>query len=273
MGGFGTEMQPELSIVTVCRNAERTIADTLRSVANQVGVSGRIEHIVVDGASTDNTLNVVKDFPTVRWISEPDRGISDAFNKGIRISKGNWILLLNADDHLADDRVLTDILPHLESTWDVVYGKKIIVDAESGAALHELGTENAWRYLHQRMTLPHPALFMRRDYFDRYGEFSVEFKIAMDYELLLRGYKCIRFHHVPRVVTRMLTGGISHRAILQRAAEMLKAKKKNAVGRTIPNLLHYAYQCVRPVADRTLRDIPLIGRVYRRLISSLRRGF
>ena len=266
--------QPELSIVTVCRNAERTIADTLRSVANQVGVSDRIEHIVVDGASTDNTLNVVKGFPAVRWISEPDQGISDAFNKGIRISKGTWVLFLNADDHLADDKVLMDILPHLNSAWDVVYGKKIIVDAKSGAALHELGNENAWRYLHQRMTLPHPALFMRRDYFDRYGEFSVEYKIAMDYELLLRGREHARFHHVPRVVTRMLNTGISHRASsFRRAAEMLKAKKANGVGRAIPNFLHYAYQCVRPVADRTLANIPLIGRIYRRFISNLRRGF
>ena len=265
--------QLELSIITVCRNAERTIADTLRSVASQVGVSGRIEHIVVDGASTDNTLNVVKGFPAVRWISEPDQGISDAFNKGIRISKGKWILFLNADDHLADNRVLMDILPHLNSTWDVVYGKKIIVDAESGAALHELGNENAWRYLHQRMTLPHPALFMRRDYFDRFGEFSVEFKIAMDYELLLRGYERVRFHHVPRVVTRMLAGGISDKAIFRRAAEMLKAKNRHGVGSVIPNFLHCAYHCVRPVADRTLADIPLIGRIYRRFISSLRRGF
>lgn len=266
--------QPELSIVTVCRNAERTIADTLRSVAGQHDVSGRIEHIVVDGASTDNTLNVVKSFPSVRWISEPDQGISDAFNKGIRISKGIWILFLNADDHLADDNVLTEILPHLEGAWDIVYGKMIIVDAESGAALRELGNERAWKHLHERMTLPHPALFMRRDYFDRYGEFSVDYKIAMDYELLLRGYHHARFHYVPRVITRMFNAGISHRATsFLRAAEMLKAKKANGVGSAIPNFLHYAYQCVRPVADRTIRDIPLIGRIYRRSISSLRRGF
>lgn len=266
--------QPKISIITVCRNAERTIADTLRSVANQRGVSGLIEHVVVDGASTDGTLNVVKTFPTVRWISEPDHGISDAFNKGLRISKGRWILFLNADDYLADDKVLQDVLPHLDGDYDVVYGRMIVVDADSGSALHELGSENAWKYLHQRMTLPHPALFMKRGYFVRYGEFSMEFKIAMDYELLLRGHDRIRFHHVPRVLTRMRDDGVSNRASsFQRAAEMLRAKRVNGVGRAIPNFLHYTYQCMRPIADRAFADLPLVGRVYRRSVFSLRRGF
>jgi len=104
-----SQRRPFFSVITISLNAEATIGPTLQSVAEQRGVDAMVEQWVVDGASQDGTLDIVRQFPHVRYISESDKGISDAFNKGMQLATGEYIIYLNCDDIFCDNRVLADL--------------------------------------------------------------------------------------------------------------------------------------------------------------------
>jgi len=271
MGSSG----PILSIITISRNSEATIERTLRSVADQEGIDpGAIEHWLIDGASKDQTLAIASRFPHVQVRSEADRGISDAFNKGIRAAKGQWILFLNSDDELADNRVLQDLLPKLDAKYDFVYGQISVVDPATNELLRSGGKDCAWRFLHQRMTIPHPATFMNRSYVEKFGSFDEKFQIAMDYELLLRGYSQAKFRFVPRVVNRFALGGAStaNRALKQ-AYECYLAKRKNGTGNEASRLFWLLYQGARMSLEPVFTRLPGVGSAMKWLASTVDRGY
>lgn len=200
-----------ITVITVCRNAEQTIGATLESVAAQVGVAGLVEHVVVDGASQDGTLDVVRRYPAVRWLSEPDEGISDAFNKGARLATGLYLLYLNADDYLADESVMADVVRFIqkEDQPDWVVGDVV-------AALHGEISFHGRRYapscwsLMFRNRIHHQAMFLKRDIQLAVGGFEERFKTSMDYDLFERlCARGIRPTYYPRVISVFSEHGLT----------------------------------------------------------------
>ena len=219
----------DISLVTVCRNAEATILRTLLSVAGQ-SIYPK-EHIIVDGASNDATLAIVREFAAtaeyrVTVISESDFGISDAFNKGIRVCSGSWIHLLNSDDIYFDSNVLKKLRAILDCSNAVVVSGAAMIENESGQEVLTQSTfsRNSLKY---GMSLVHPSTLVRKSAYDRCGPFSITFAIAMDYEWLLRLEA--KLSTPPLQITniciaRMAFGGISHRARAQGYKEVFAAQ-------------------------------------------------
>eukprot|EP01037_Dinobryon_pediforme_P026744 gene26744-29371_t len=215
----------KISIITVVRNGEQFIGQTIASVAQQN--YDNIEYIVIDGASTDGTLNVIKEQSDhiTHWISEPDKGIADAFNKGLALATGDYLLFLNADDALAANDVVTQLvdLIHVHSEPEILYGNCDLLNRET----EQVMSHTAIEFMPQRMRyghmIPQPSMFTRRTYFKKYGNFDTTFRIAMDYEWLLRGGLRERVVHVPILVTRVHDGGISTQARDAVVDEILRA--------------------------------------------------
>lgn len=227
----------KISIITVCYNSAETIGRTLRSVREQT--YGEIEHILIDGGSRDNTLEVVvAEGPHVaKLISKKDNGIYDAMNKGIQLATGDVLAFLNADDFYKDPEVLAQVAKVMQDEQlDALYG-----DVE----FFRLGKQDVVvrRYESGRFTagrlgwgwMPaHPALFVRRALFERYGLFRTEYRIAGDFEFIARVFRHpeLRHRHLPKSLVCMQMGGISTsgwRATLLLNREMIRACRANAI--------------------------------------------
>lgn len=234
-----------ISIITVTFNAVKTVADTLQSIASQT--YGDIEHIVIDGASTDGTQELIARYTSriSRFISEPDSGIYDAMNKGLAMATGEVIGFLNADDAYAGNDVLqrvAELMAHNE--LDAVFG-----DAEFVNPAHPNRTIRRYRsnrFRPDRIAwgwMPaHPALFLRRGVYERFGVFRTDYRIAGDFELIARIFHggTLNYFHVPEVWVRMRTGGIStggwrNSVLLNR--EVLRACRENGIPTSLPKIL------------------------------------
>ncbi len=228
----------KVSVVTVCYNSAATIADTLRSVSTQRYPD--IEHIVVDGASTDDTLRIVERHGerVARLVSERDSGIFDAMNKGIRLATGDLIGFLQSDDMFAGDSVVADIAAAAAADEsDLVYGDLDYVDRTDTTRIIR-----RWRsgsFSHRRLRFgwspPHPTLYARARLFGRIGQFDSRLRIAADYDFLLRCLSTagIRAQYIPKVLVKMRVGGISNRSlrdIMLKSSEDLLALRRNNVG-------------------------------------------
>jgi glycosyltransferase involved in cell wall biosynthesis len=273
-------MAPQVSVITIARNSSATIRDTLASVASQVDeggeslLDGRIEHVVIDGASTDSTVAVVSEFTHVKLTSEKDRGISDAFNKGVRAASGRWLLFLNSDDYLADERVLGSFIVQVRDQSDIAYGRLCLVNRADKQVIRTVGDERAWTHLSRRMTLPHQATFFKNTYFKQFGMYSESFPIAMDYELLLRGWGKTRFQFVPLTISHMRVGGFSDVVgPRRRSVEMFRAKTKHHVGNLLSNLFYMTLFTVRPWVHQRIARIPFVGGIYYAGTQRVRRAF
>jgi glycosyltransferase len=222
---------PRVSIVTVTLNSREHVEDAIRSVLSQTYPA--IEYVIVDGGSTDGTLDLIRahEKHLASWISEPDRGIADAFNKGLAATSGDYVLFLNSDDWLADPQALSRAMrPATGSpSPDIIFGNCDLVDRDTGRLLRHLDhgwSPTAFRF--GRM-INHPALFTHRSYFRKYGTFDESYRIAMDYELMLRGALESRVVHVPSVITKMRSGGLSIRNREAVVEEIFRALKKHGV--------------------------------------------
>jgi len=220
---------PTISIITAVRNGMPFVADTIASVLAQD--YPRIEYWVIDGASTDGTFELVRSHAArlAGWTSEPDGGIAEAFNKGLARAKGDYLMFLNSDDALASPGALSALVEEARRKgWpEVIYGDCDLVDRASGEVLYRHAVEyDRGRFLRSG-TLPHPGMLMHRRYFERHGPFDTSFRIAMDYELQLRGVPQVGAVRAPVLITRVRTGGESTLAPLRAADENLRALRKN----------------------------------------------
>jgi glycosyltransferase len=228
----------KISIVTVTLNNAATVGDTLRSVEGQT--YGDIDHVIVDGASTDETLSTVRaqGRRVSRVVSEPDGGIYDAMNKGARLASGEMIGFLNADDVLAYPGAIAAVAAAAqESAVDAVFGDLQYVDKHKPDRVVRRwhGGEFALPRLAWGWMPPHPTFYVRRTQLLSLGGFDASLKIAADYDFMLRylARPGIRAHYVPEVLVRMRSGGASNRsikALANKSREDLLALRRNRVG-------------------------------------------
>lgn len=235
----------KITVITVAYNSAATIERTMSSVAEQT--YSDIEHWVIDGASNDQTVEIVQEHATVntRIISEPDRGIYDAMNKGLDLATGDIICFLNADDQYASNTVLSRV---------VVEMRKYRLDALLGDVgfFHEGCPDRiVRRYRSDRFTperlawgwMPaHPALFLSREVVKRVGHFKTEYRIAGDFDFVVRAFhgRCLRYRHTPEVLVRMQIGGASTsgwRAKILLNKEVLRACRENGVQTNMMKIL------------------------------------
>ena len=200
----------KISIITVCRDAVDTIEDTILSVSGQT--FGNIEHIIVDGGSSDGTLEIINKHESLitKWVSEPDGGIYDAMNKGIKMATGDVIGFLNADDIYAHSDVLVRA--------SEVMGKDGIQACYSDVVYVRNDLHTVVRYYCSRRFSPnrlaygwmpaHPTLFLNRELFKQYGMFKTDYLIAADFELVARlfGARRVRYSYLPGVSVKMRIG-------------------------------------------------------------------
>lgn len=207
-----------ISIITVCFNAAGTIGSTLNSVRIQTHDS--IEHIIIDGGSTDNTLKIVESEGrhVSKIVSSKDKGIYDAMNKGIALSTGDVIGFINADDFYPSPDVLSVVASAFESSGsDCCYGDLCYVQQDDVAK-----TVRYWRsapfapgMFGRGWCPPHPTFFVRREVYSRLGGFDLSFKIGSDIELMARYLEVGRIsnHYIPKILVHMRMGGTTNRSL------------------------------------------------------------
>ena len=207
-------MEPKLSVITVCYEAAEEIERTVLSVLEQRFTD--YEYIFVDGGSQDGTLEKIRALESqlrarccgVSITSEPDRGIYDAMNKGLDRARGEWVLMLNAGDILADPRVLADILEGREYDGDVLYGDAVLRDRYWGRELFKPFPAMELTEMERGLPFCHQAAFARRELLQKYP-FDIRFSISADYDQFLRAWMDgARFGHIPRVVAIFDCGGV-----------------------------------------------------------------
>ena len=202
----------KISIITVCFNSEAHVADALRSVEAQTWPD--IEHLVVDGASRDGTLRIVQAHarPWRRVVSEADRGIYDAMNKGIAMAQGEVVGLINSDDFYASPDVLTSVAKAFDDpSVDACYGDLCYVKRDDSGSVVRYWRSSPFRpgLFTKGWAPPHPTLFVRRRIFERLGSFDLQYRTAADLELMVRLLEVhrIRSRYLPEVLVKMRTGG------------------------------------------------------------------
>jgi glycosyltransferase involved in cell wall biosynthesis len=203
-----------ISIITAVYNSAVTIRDTLHAVASQDYAD--IEHIIIDGGSTDDTLSIVKEYPHVaKVISEKDNGIYDAMNKGLRMCTGEIVGLLNSDDFYVSTTVISQVVKKmLDEQTDSLYGDLVYVHHEDTQKIKRTwiaGKFHPRKFLYGWMP-PHPTFFVRKKIYDTLGVFNISLRSAADYELMLRFlYKSkISVSYLPQVLVKMRAGGMSN---------------------------------------------------------------
>ncbi len=225
-----------ISIITATYNSEKTLHDTLLSLEKQT--YDDIEYIIIDGASKDNTLFVVKNCKRVtKIISEPDRGIYDALNKGIEVATGDVIGFLHSDDMLAYDDAITDVAKTFFNTGcDAVYGDLEYVSQTDTAKRVRLWKSGA--FSRKKILLgwmpPHPSFYMKRSLYLELGNFSLDYRISADYDSLLRYIlkNKISLAYLPKVLIKMRVGGISNRSfssMVNKSLEDIRVMKSNGI--------------------------------------------
>ncbi len=230
----------KISIITVVYNGAQTIADTIRSV--QAQDYDDIEYIVIDGGSTDGTQDVVRSFGDAvdTFISEPDKGIYDAMNKGLRLAGGELVSILNSDDFYASPDVLRTVADTFAGNdVDAVYGDLVYVDAADPDKVVRFWRSRSMypRFFEDGNVPPHPSLFVRRSVYEDIGLFDPSMRLAADHEFMLRLFRIHRRKglYIPRIFVRMRLGGASNPSLLNMLRsnrEIAGAWKKN--GLSIP---------------------------------------
>jgi glycosyltransferase involved in cell wall biosynthesis len=208
-----------ISIITVAYNSEKTIRDTLLSISRQSYPN--VEHIIVDGGSKDSTMSIVKEFSHIhKVISEPDKGVYDAMNKGLRLATGDVIGFLNSDDMYTDNRALERIAQVFElKNTDSLYSDLEFFEghADNVVRVWNAGLIKRRRFLYGWMP-PHPTFFVKKEVYQRFGVFDLAFKQSADYELMLRFLYLhgISSHYLQGISLKMRVGGLSNATLRNR---------------------------------------------------------
>jgi glycosyltransferase involved in cell wall biosynthesis len=228
----------KISIITVSYNSAATIRDTIESVLSQ-GYKD-IEYIVVDGASKDSTMTIVNEYSDriSKIVSEPDKGIYDAMNKGISLATGDVIGILNSDDFYETNEVIDSVVKSFVSSPDsqLIFGDIVFVNADdlnTVTRFYGAGHFRAWKLRFGWMP-PHPATFVRAEAYKITGPYSVKYKISADYEMFVRLLLVhkLKFVRLDKILVRMRAGGVSTSGVkssLHLNKEIVQACRRNGV--------------------------------------------
>lgn len=215
-------MNLKISVITIAYNCENEIEDTIRSVINQTYQNR--EYIIVDGASTDKTMSVVNQYEDKIdiIISEPDKGRSDAFNKGIQRATGDYIVMVNAGDLLTDN-ALEKFAQNYEKGYDVIKGNTIRWNPDTGTRFRERPVIK-YPSIPFNFLVCHQSTYISKKAYEKYGDYLVDFHVGMDFELMLRFTRLgARFHAIDEDLAVFRMGGISQTSKKRRYEEMKKA--------------------------------------------------
>ena len=231
----------KISIITATYNSANTVRDTLVSIARQQ--YPHIEHIIVDGLSKDNTLEIVKEFPHVaKVICEKDNGIYDAMNKGVTLATGEVIGILNSDDFYTAPIILSKVAKAFEDpAVEAVYGDLQYVNASNVQLITRTWKSGRYqkRSLYFGWMPPHPTFFVRRHVYEKCGKFNTTLRSAADYELMLRvllKYET-NVQYIPEVLVKMRAGGMSNASLKNR----FRANKEDAMAWKLNELKPYFF--------------------------------
>jgi glycosyltransferase involved in cell wall biosynthesis len=227
----------KLSIITVVLDNKSEVEDCINSILNQSYKN--IEYIIIDGGSTDGTIDVIKKYEKKisKWMSEPDHGIYDAMNKGIEIASGDVIGFLNADDVYYDRDVLEKIASVMKnSNIDACYSDLVYVDKNNlnKVVRYWRSCEFQTGFFKKGRVPAHPAFFARKSIYDQYGTFDLSYKLAADFELMAKflEHHKIRVKYIPMVSVKMRIGGATNKSltnIVKQNLEICRAFKKNNI--------------------------------------------
>ncbi|MBT8621890.1 glycosyltransferase family 2 protein [Polynucleobacter paneuropaeus] len=227
----------KISIITAVFNAKLTIEKTLNSISDQIGVE--VEHIVIDGLSTDGTIQILDKYrdQLAVFVSERDSGIYDAMNKGLRLATGDIVGFLNADDFFAHSKVLINIVNQFsDPSIHAVFGDVEYFSADNPKKMIRRYRSSGFtpKKLEWGVIPAHPTLYLRRSVYDRFGLFNPKYRIAGDFEFFARIFKdnATPYLYLPEVMVRMQAGGLSNngiKSILLINREIKKACMENAI--------------------------------------------
>jgi glycosyltransferase involved in cell wall biosynthesis len=227
----------KISIITATYNSASTIKECIESVNAQTYKN--IEHIIIDGASKDNTLEIINNLPNrvTKIVSEPDKGIYDAMNKGIKAATGDVIGILNSDDFFTSDNIIETVVENFKNCdIDALYGDVHFVNPDD--------ITKSVRYYSSAIFKPslfrfgfmpaHPSFYMKRECYEKYGLYSLDYKIASDYDLLIRYLhrEKIKYKYINKDFVTMRTGGVStenFNSIVTLNKEIVRACKKYGI--------------------------------------------
>ncbi|CEN55992.1 glycosyltransferase family 2 protein [Candidatus Methylopumilus turicensis] len=203
----------KISVITVCFNSAKTILNTISSVESQSYKN--IEHLIIDGGSSDGTIELLKKARgNIKYISEPDKGIYDAMNKGLLLATGEVIVFLNADDFYKNKFVVEKVMKEFDkSNLSAVYGDvDFFAPNDIKKSVRRYSSKIfAPKKLAFGFMPAHPSLFMRREVYEKVGGFDINFRIAGDFDLVARAFKNedLHYKYIPEVFVSMQTGGVS----------------------------------------------------------------
>lgn len=244
-----------VSIITVCLNCEKTIRRTIESVLYQS--YHNIEYIIVDGCSVDGTLEIIKEFEPLfsgrlKYISEEDKGLYDAMNKGIKISAGDIVAFLNGDDWYEED-ALNQVVRHFNnSSCDMLFGNANIIEEDRVVGLRKSDVEK------MQYTMPccHQAVFAKRELFVKVGLFDLRYLVCADYDWLLRAYNTgVNIETTETILTSFRTGGLSSQQVEQLITEHIAIAVLNAHKQGISEIIPEIYREMLNLKEEDLYQI------------------
>jgi glycosyltransferase involved in cell wall biosynthesis len=218
-----------ISVITASYNSEKTIKKTLQSVLNQS--TNNFEHIIIDGNSNDNTISIIKSFEKAylernipfKWISEEDSGIYDAWNKGIKMAQGDWISFLGSDD-IYYRSALENYKKVIKESKDLDYISSKVKLVKADKVIKIISGKWEWKTFKRYMNVAHVGSLHSRKFFDKFGLYNTKYKIAGDYEMLLRANNSLNYLFLNEITAEMEDGGISNSMIDLALQETKRAK-------------------------------------------------
>lgn len=228
----------KISIITVVYNNDKTIKSAIESVLTQS--YSNIEYVIIDGGSSDKTVNIINEYKDQigYFISEKDKGIYDAMNKGINSATGDVIGILNSDDLYQDTNVIENVMNQFNQnpSIDIVYGDLVYVKSDNVNKVVRNWKSNTYynRFFENGNVPPHPSLFVKKRIYEEAGLFNLDFKLAADYEFMLRIFKKYNFKskYINKVIVKMRLGGATNQSfsnIKKQNKEIMYAWKKNSL--------------------------------------------
>ena len=244
----------KVSIITVSWNSAKTIEDTIKSVVSQSYPD--VEYIIVDGLSKDNTLEIVNKYKDkiAKIVSEKDKGIYDAFNKGVKMATGDIVGILNSDDFYTNPQVIEKIVQTFkQSNSDAVYADLVYVNEEDTSRISRYfkGGNYDRKKFEWGWMPPHPTFFIKREAYHSFGLFNMEMKIAADYEIMLRFlYKNkLKASYLPEVIVKMREGGNSNGSLAIRYKANMEDRKAWEMNGLKAPILGLSYKPVRKISQ------------------------